>query len=77
MASPSALGLVAMIISSTVPALEALDQTLQMQLIGADASQRRERPAKHVIEAAVLASFFDGHDVVRFFHDADRLATAR
>src|ERR1700682_2203552 len=48
-----------------------------MQLIGPDASQRRERSAENVVQAAVLARFFDGHDVVRFFDDADCFAIAR
>ena len=48
-----------------------------MQLIGADAAQRRKRPSQDVIEAAVLPRFFDGHDVVRLFDDADRLSITR
>jgi hypothetical protein len=56
---------------------EALDQRFQMELLGADALQRRECAAEHVIEAAVLARFFDRGDAIRFLDDADDFAVAR
>src|SRR5690606_594438 len=57
---------------------EALEQRGDVQLVRADAIQRRQAPAQHMIQAPVLARSLDGTDVRRLLHHAeDRRITAR
>ena len=66
-----------MMISSTLPSFSRSMRDLDLQLFGAAALQRRERPAENVVHAAVGASFFDRQNVVGFFDDADRFVISR
>ena len=65
-----------MMISSTVPFFRRSIEALELEMIRADAFERGERSAQHVVEAGVLAGFLDGHDVVRVLDDTDRFPAA-
>ncbi len=73
-ASPSAVGFVAIMISCTVPAFQPFNQSLQLQLIRPFSFQRRKRSAQHMIKTGILARALNGEDVVRLFDDADHSA---
>ena len=71
-ASPSTFGLVARMISSMLPFADAREQALDLQLVGADALQRRQRAHQHVIHALEVARLLDGRDILRLLDDADQ-----
>ncbi len=50
---------------------DARQQALDLQVVGADALQRRDRAHQHVIDAAEAAGAIDDVDVLRLFDDAD------
>ena len=64
-------------ISSTLPSPDAREQALDLQLVGPDALQRRQRAHQHVIHALEVARLLDGGHVLRFFDDADEVVIAR
>src|SRR5579875_2536961 len=49
---------------------------LDAQLVGADAVDGTDRPAQHVVAAAVLADLLHGRDVLRLLHHADHRRVA-
>src|SRR5208282_3890209 len=55
----------------------ARNQFLHLDVVGADAVQRRERAIEHVIYAAETARPLDCHQVRRPFHDANHFPLAR
>ena len=71
MASPSTVGLVAMISSCDFAGLNSLQQIHDSQLLGSNAAQGRKRAMQHVIQAGELARGFDGKNIVRLLHHAD------
>ena len=50
---------------------DARQQALDLQVVGPDALQRRDRAHQHVIQAAEAAGAIDDADVLRLFDDAD------
>ena len=74
-ASPSTFGLVARMTSVDAVA-DAREQALDLQVVRADALQRRQRAHQHVIHALELARLLDRRHVLRLFDDADDLVVA-
>ena len=73
-ASPVMFGSVAMMTSLHLAVGEALHELADAEVVGADAVDRAERAAEHVVEPAVLAGALDRGDVLRLLDDADRRA---
>ena len=55
-----------------LPLAHARQQSLDLQIVGTDAVQRRQRAHQHVIDAAELARLLDDRDVLRLLDDADQ-----
>src|SRR4051812_29785258 len=56
--------------------LDAVEQLSDAQVLGVDAVDRRQRPAKDVVAAAELVRALDRDHVARLLDDADHLAVA-
>src|SRR5699024_6813888 len=55
---------------------QAAHQFADAQVVGADAVDRIDRAAEHVVPPAELPGAFDGHHVLGFFHDAQQAGVA-
>ena len=64
-------------ISSTRVGADARQQALDLQVVGTDALQRRQRAEQHVVDAAEAAGLLDDVDVLRLLDDADDALVAR
>ena len=69
-ASPSMLGLVARITSVTPPSLHPLHQRPDLQILRADALDRREHAVQHVVTPAEPAGALERQHIQRLFHHA-------
>ena len=72
---PSTFGFVARMTSVTPPADRARAGP-DLQIVGTDALQRRQRAHQHVIDTLELARPLDRRDVLRLFDDADEVLVA-
>ena len=51
--------------------LDTLDEGIDIEVADADAVDRRDDTAQHVVEALVLLRVLDGHDVLHILHHTD------
>ena len=75
-ASPVVVGLVASTTSPMRPLPHARVELGDLQVLGIDAVDRRQRAAEHVVAAAVLVRALDGDDVAGLLDDADEARVA-
>ena len=62
--------------TSSTPSPTRAEQPLDLQVVGPDALQRRQRAHQHVIDALELARLLDRRHVLRLLDDADDPAVA-
>ena len=75
-ASPVVVGLVASTTSRTSPAVDARVELGDLEVLGVDAVDRRQRAAEHVVAAAELVRALDRDHVAGLLDDADQLGVA-
>ncbi len=76
MASPSRFGSVARMTSVTSPDASRWTSSRDPQVVRADALDRADRAAEHVVATAELAGLLDRDDVLRLLDDAEHRAVA-
>src|SRR2546425_1915296 len=59
------------------PILQAQQQFAHLQIVGADAVQRRERAKQDVVAPLELAGALHGEQIIRLLHDAEHAGVAR
>ena len=75
-ASPSTVGLVARMTSSTLPASTRVIEVRDAELFGADAVQRGDRAVQDVEDSVEVLGLFDGGDVGGLLDHADQALVA-
>ena len=75
-ASPVVVGLVAITTSRIAAGAHPLVQLGDLQILGVDAVDRRQRAAEHVVAAAELVRALDRDHVRGLLDDADQLGVA-